>query len=271
MAEGKTGAGARVGAGGKIAAHVPHPAHLAHRPPAQLSQPRAPPCSPVRSLTPPLSLRLSVSGLVSAHLPSCPGIAGTAGIFRSLKSRKALSPSTSRGTQPLSLPQQPPPPPSQNNTAALGRSGEHNNNLEGSALYGSEGSEESGSTRLPVRWGGAELKDPHCSDEETEARGGPVTYPRSHRESGMKLKPNPACRTPSPWGSLSQPPRPFTATWALMKDKRLGGKRGPFLDGCGEKRVWRGKAKPTTPNPRSAGRAVSNYPGGREEALPFWV
>lgn len=46
--------------------------------------------------------------------------------------------------------------------------------------------------------GGAELKDPHCSDEETEARGSPVTCPRSHRESGMKLKPNPDCRTPSP-------------------------------------------------------------------------
>lgn len=116
-------------------------------PPARPAvSPRAPPHSPARSLTPPLSLRLSVSGLVSAHLHACPGIARTAGIFRSLKSRKALSPSTSRGTQPLSLPQ-PPPPPSQNNTAALGRSGEHNNNLEGSALYESE---RSGLSRLPV-------------------------------------------------------------------------------------------------------------------------
>lgn len=65
-------------------------------PPARPAvSPRAPPRSPARSLTPPLSLRLSVSGLVSAHLHSCPGIARMAGIFRSLKSRKALSPSTS--------------------------------------------------------------------------------------------------------------------------------------------------------------------------------
>lgn len=73
MAEGKTGAGAQDGAGaGSRSPRPPHFPHLAHLPPPEPPGPAAPPHSRALSLTPPLSLRLSVSGLVSRWLPSSP-------------------------------------------------------------------------------------------------------------------------------------------------------------------------------------------------------
>ena len=159
-------------------------------PPARPAvSPRAPPRSPARSLTPPLSLRLSVSGLVSAHLHSCPGIARTAGIPLS---------QIQKGSLALYIPEEPSPFPSRSlllphrKTTPLLLGGLESIiiTLKTPALYG-----ERAVVCLDYlcEVGGAELKDPHCSDEETEAPGSPVTCPRSHRESGMKLKPNPNC------------------------------------------------------------------------------
>lgn len=46
---------------------------------------------------------------------------------------------------------------------------------------------------------------------------------------------------------------------------------GPSWMVVGRNRAERRKGVPTTPYPHSAGRAVSNYPRGREKGLPFWV
>lgn len=94
-----------------------------------------------------------------------------------------------------------------------------------------------------------------------------MTCPRSHRESGMKLKPNPGCRTPSPVGPLSQSPRPITATWALMKGKRLGGNAALPRWLWGET-VWR-KGKTYNPKPAFSRKGCFQLSWGREEALPF--
>ena len=214
MAEGKAGAGARVGAGGRIPQPTPPTPPSPRAPPARrpASLPGAVSHAPFVSATLCLGLSFCPSPLLPEERPSGWNLP----LPRIQKGSRPLHP---RGTQPLSLPQ-PPPPPSQNNSTAPGRSGE-NNNLEGSALY-RVGCVERLDYLCEV--GGAELKEPHCRDEETEARGGPVTRPRSQRESGRTRKPNSGCSTPTPGVSCYSLLDPLLLSGAWWKARiRRGG------------------------------------------------
>lgn len=263
MAERKTGAGARVGAGGSIPQPTPPTPPSPRAPPARRA---ASPCRPALLpaavshapfVSPTLSLWLSF--YPSPLLPSD----RWSDWNLPLKSKKALALSTPRCPAPFAP--QPPPPLSQSNTSAPGRSGE--NNLEGIALYKVDWDDRHDHL---CEVGGAELKDPHCRDEETEAQGGPVTCPRSHRESRIKPETKPKLLKSHPWGlfchSLLDP---LLLSRGGVKGKSLGGRLGPFLDGCGEIPGWERKGSTYNPKPAFSWKGCFQLSWGKGGGFAF--
>lgn len=88
---------------------------------------------------------------------------------------------------------------------------------------------------------------------------------------GVKPDTKPTLPNSHSWGLFCnriQDPLLLSGGW--VEGKRLGGKLGPFWMAVGRNGAGRRKGVPTTLNPPySVGRAVSNYPGGREEGFAF--
>lgn len=111
-----------------------------------------------------------------------------------------------------------------------------------------------------MKWVGAELP---------RLRGDLVTWPRSHGE--FRKTPKTQLRLLS----FLFPGVPFvTASLTLycflwIRDQGVVN-FGPSWVIMEKSKTGRGKGVPITPKLQSTGRAVSNYPGGREE-LPSWV
>lgn len=93
---------------------------------------------------------------------------------------------------------------------------------------------------------------------------------QGHRVCRIKLETKPRLLNSHSWGLFCLSllyPLLLSRDW--VRSKRLGVNLGPCWMVMGRNGAGRGKGVPTNPNSHSAGRAVSNYPGGREGGCLF--